>query len=496
MSETGSEISSDVPSTHSFTFAVAVCFTLNYIIGTGFLTLPWAFRQTGFVLGSLVLLVFTGFSIASVIFILEAISRAEDLMKNTFRNSESVSVSELHAGYSSLEMTSRSVGDNDLESEDDKLPIEDVTTKVHQVGSTKYELTELCELFMGKFGRYAYTGTIAVYMYGTLWAYSSVFAKAFASHLSIGQYSYEFYLMIFALIVVPASMFELSEQIPVQVALSIFRIVMVVLMVSTIYFAENVGYSSFGDFSGSDESSNLFNLDKVYLLLPVAAYANIFHHSIPSLSQPVYDKSKLSGIFSSALVISMVAYILIAVSIATYFGSDTKISSNLNWQNYHAHLIANEQTPFYAKAISFFVVLFPALDVASAFPLNAVTLGNNLMSSFYSNQTHLMEKSRHQRSIFRLLASAPPIFAAYFVSNLGVITDYAGLTGFGVALIFPGLLAYFSEKKLREIGYSTITVYSRPFLSTLAQFATVFLGFVMLIYVFSSLLIIGPPPSD
>ena len=30
---------------------VCACFTLNYIIGTGFLTLPWAFETGGIVLG-------------------------------------------------------------------------------------------------------------------------------------------------------------------------------------------------------------------------------------------------------------------------------------------------------------------------------------------------------------------------------------------------------------------------------------------------------------
>ena len=30
--------------TNKFSFVVAVAFTLNYIIGTGFLTLPWSFN--------------------------------------------------------------------------------------------------------------------------------------------------------------------------------------------------------------------------------------------------------------------------------------------------------------------------------------------------------------------------------------------------------------------------------------------------------------------
>ena len=32
---------------HGFSFLVGVAFSLNYIMGTGFLTLPWAFSKTG-----------------------------------------------------------------------------------------------------------------------------------------------------------------------------------------------------------------------------------------------------------------------------------------------------------------------------------------------------------------------------------------------------------------------------------------------------------------
>jgi hypothetical protein len=37
-------------SPHGFSFIVGVAFSLNYIMGTGFLTLPWAFSKTGYVL--------------------------------------------------------------------------------------------------------------------------------------------------------------------------------------------------------------------------------------------------------------------------------------------------------------------------------------------------------------------------------------------------------------------------------------------------------------
>jgi hypothetical protein len=44
-------------STSGFSPAVAFCFTINYILGAGFLTIPWAFAQSGLVLSSIMLIV-------------------------------------------------------------------------------------------------------------------------------------------------------------------------------------------------------------------------------------------------------------------------------------------------------------------------------------------------------------------------------------------------------------------------------------------------------
>ena len=44
-------------STTGFSPLVAFCFTINYILGAGFLTIPWAFVQSGLVLSSIMLII-------------------------------------------------------------------------------------------------------------------------------------------------------------------------------------------------------------------------------------------------------------------------------------------------------------------------------------------------------------------------------------------------------------------------------------------------------
>lgn len=513
-----------------FSFGVTVAFTLNYIIGTGFLTLPWGFNQTGNLLGVAVLGVMTLFAISAALFMLEAMARAEAYANQTnnfgsFRGDNTpadyralipISLRNESQQFVALRET-RVEKSNESES---RLPNE-----LHIVGSEKYEITELCKIFLGKQSVRVYTFLISVYMYGSLWAYSTVFADSLAMRLPLtsqngdtvtpGSLSYIIYLLLFALIVVPSSMIELSEQIFVQVTLSICRVLMLVLMVSTIVIAvlqqeadiaNGHGNSGqpFGPFSrvvSNQSSDNHFsasvNLKKLYLLLPMAAYATIFHHSIPSISQPVKNKAKLGQIFTVTLLLCFMAYSIMSLVISAYFGDFTLISTNLNWEFYWGKLSANREIPFHARCISSFVVLFPALDVASAFPLNAITLGNSLMSSYYGSKIHILgaQDALRAKIFFRAVAAVPPIIAASLVSNLGIVTHFAGVSGFAIAFIFPSLLAVYSQRLLTNHGLPYQTQYSCWLTSRWISSLSIVVGLFLIVFVVACLCIRGPPPS-
>ena len=72
-------------------------------------------------------------------------------------------------------------------------------------------------MFLGGHGVQLYTFCAVVYLYGTLWAYSVVFGKAFSIYLTVFgpslQVNYAIYLLVFAVMVVPASLFEFHEQV-------------------------------------------------------------------------------------------------------------------------------------------------------------------------------------------------------------------------------------------------------------------------------------------
>lgn len=508
-----------------FSFGVTVAFTLNYIIGTGFLTLAWGFNQTGKLLGVTVLGIMTMFAISAALLLLEAMARAE-AYANQRNNFGSFMGDNYLANYKSLlPISIRNDSQQFFSLKTTKTENHMVQkahiNELHIVGSQKYEVTELCKIFLGKQSVRVYTVLISVYMYGTLWAYATVFADSLAMRLPLtsvnssitpSSASYGIYLLLFAMIVVPSSMIELSEQVFVQVTLSICRIIMVALMIGTITLAiwqqtddinNGHGNSSqpFGPLTRTSPNPTLkddpIHMNKLYLLLPMAAYATIFHHSIPSISQPVKNKVQLGKIFTVTLVICFIAYTTMATVISNYFGNDTLISANLDWEFYWGNLTKNREIPLYARCISSFVVLLPALDVASAFPLNAITLGNSLMSSYYGSKIHVLgiEESRRSRILFRAIAAVPPIFAACFVSDLGTITHFAGVSGFAVAFIFPSLLSIYSQRLLTSHGLPHQTQYSCWLTSKYVSYSSIFVGLFLIVYVVTSLVVMGPPPA-
>lgn len=518
-----------------FSFFVAVCFTLNYIIGTGFLTLPWAIYHTGYTIGIIVLFLFALFSIFAVIYLLESMARAEylkthvskskiqskiyneysNITTNEIMDYNSTSNRSLHEHdipdnverstntYATVSQSSFEITDTgspivsfEIVNNDSHVTLDDkafnlaIDDKIF-VGDNKYEINELSEIFLGKFGKHMYTLSIIIYLYTTLWVYATVFALAFSSHTpDLGQdliiSPYQLYILIFCFIVGPISLLELSEQIYIQVFLTMCRVLMVISMVLSILYADYLELPLFGYFKTSSSSSSfMINFQHIYILLPIAAYANIFHHSIPSLSSFVESKQSLSAIFITALVIAMISYAAIGVFISSYFGESTNISSNLNWINFHSLSTDSMYSQVIMRSISSFVVLFPALDVASAFPLNAITLSYSLMSAaFDSKDIHVQEKSIFMTKLFRLLAIIPPLIAAYFISNLGAVTNYCGLTGFIIAFIFPSLLAYASRTYFVNHNLPVDTLYSIPYISSSScQLLTFCMGCSLFIYV-------------
>jgi hypothetical protein len=183
-------------------------------------------------------------------------------------------------------------------------------------------------------------------------------------------------------------------------------------------------------------------------------------------------------VYTTTLIICFAAYTLIGVTLSTYFGSSVLSSSNLNWADFYHK---NESS--IVSLLSNYIILFPAVDVMSAFPLSAITLGNNLHA--FSTSLKPVESASHGsdrcRIIwFRCLATIPPVLGACFVRDLGVITKYTGITGFAIIFFYPVLLSCRSQSSLMARGLDPCTYYTCALTSDPCKWLLVAFGVFMI----------------
>ncbi len=417
------------------------------------------------------------------------------------------------------EALSKAKRNSDLEGFDQRNVVVVKPTK-YIVKDRKFEMNALCRVFLGKRGLKIFTFFLSLYMCGTLWAYTSVFSSAMARAFPVfsqdgggtlegilrfavtegatpDYLNYVFFAILFGCMVVPLSCLELDEQVPLQVFLTLCRFVMFFLMIATSETCANdlaeISQITNQTKEISKDDPARFPLSGVAKTLPILIFANIFHHSIPGLTHPAADKRKMGGVFVATNVFTTTAYLILGLSLASAFGNGIEQSSNLNWKIFHAGTGQVDSqgkivgAAFWTRVVSMYIMLFPAIDVVSAFPLNAITFGNSLFGAAYGKRIHEVEHIRWLRTSFRLLASIPPIIFGILVRELGIITDYTGTTGFIIGLTFPALLYLASRRMARRRRFAIDTFYSGYSSSVPIANIELWIGIIMVIFVMATL---------
>lgn len=95
------------------------------------------------------------------------------------------------------------------------------------------------------------------------------------------------------------------------------------------------------------------------------------------------------------------------------------------------------------RVLSYYLILFPSLDVMSAFPLMVHCMVNNLYLIITGRDTSEKPRWRYDwlfRFTLRFVSAVLPLLAAMGIANLIYILKYAGLFGFAIAVFFPAVL--------------------------------------------------------
>jgi amino acid permease len=269
----------------------------------------------------------------------------------------------------------------------------------------------------------------------------------------------------------------------VQVAMSLLRFVSLgLLLFGTLFSLSTDNVNNINSSRSSNSSRTLFNIDGFGLVFTTSVFSQLFQHSVPGLIRPLsyHHRPEIPRIFGAALLTTACLYICTASAAVLYFGDKTHESINLNFVGYAFDM--PQESPFrpLAEIASTIIVLFPALDTLSVYPLIANTLGNNLHASFTTTldplaeffdslgrqrgpdtqiqsrlqtqealqqqqqkqqqQEQLLRRQKIAVSIFRLIASLPPIIGSLFVHDLTISLQLAGFAGIVVALVTPSIL--------------------------------------------------------
>ena len=401
---------------------------------------------------------------------------------------------------------------------------EEVEGSINWSKEKSYEVTELCKKFLGKKHSYVYQLSLLGLMYVGLLAYSQVFSNAvvaiagdfvppYEEHDSSSSsssssslfkqafgsfsipallHSRSFLAVLFSIIVVPLSCLNLEEQVSVQAFMAIARFVAIFSMVFGSIFAlffdpvDNDSSSSSPPYLAAADPPNgmsyTFSFSGFGMMFSTALFSQLFQHSVPGIIRPLpkHQKRDVKWVFAAALGTTCAFYLLLGVTAASYFGKNTKSSINLNFTDFKFGIDPDKATPFQlllCSVISTIVVLFPALDTLSVFPLIANTLGSNLAAAVPQTSSLISDylKSRPGQSdlesrlpslravrrsrarslsvsFWRCVASVPPIVFSVFASDLALSLQLAGVCGLYVAFVAPALLQLESRASARRVG--------------------------------------------
>ena len=95
------------------------------------------------------------------------------------------------------------------------------------------------------------------------------------------------------------------------------------------------------------------------------------------------------------------------------------------------------------RALSYYLILFPSLDVMSAYPLTVICIVNNVYMALTGRDTSEKARSKYDwilRLGLRVTIAVLPLFLAFAAANLVFILQYAGLLGFAIGFLFPVIL--------------------------------------------------------
>ena len=280
-------------------------------------------------------------------------------------------------------------------------PLLRIENKTPAIRERKFDVYEIMHLTLGSRWSFASNVIMAAGYYPGFTAYYAVFSKSLTSNLPLLGYTcnmyeepeyfgrcrnvYWGYLTFFGGTMMVLSWFKQHEHKWIQMALMFFRFLVFLLMIITGLYARLTDTQLESALPNNAHPVD-YDLTKFSAILFIIIFSSLFENTIPTTTGFIKDKSKyLPRVVNLSCLTFNILYITVGV-VLCFCVDKPQEAVSLNWRNYSAGYSLDDR-PWWTYWIAFIVILLPAIDIASAFPILAGNMADNLISVVYGHET-------------------------------------------------------------------------------------------------------------
>lgn len=427
-----------------FSLITGYVYAINSVIGAGFLSIPWAYENAGW-LFSLSFQIFVSLqSYFLAMQLLECMSRTEVLLRIQEEGGSirQLTIKELFIQHHKVTL----------------IPSPNLTPRItHRV----ITVTDIVKVIAGPRVGMVHLILLFTFQMGTLTAYASIFATSFASNVPIGPWGtcdiystsgfftscrvkYWIFLMIFSVFTIYMTVKGIHEQKIMQQCMSVLRFVVILtIIVTSIYSIASHSNNDNDDYNDTGLPPAIRPVN-VGHAIPIILFASQYHSLIPCISEAVKDKPRnLPMIQILTITTCTVLYTVLGI-ITSIAIDDVPSLTSLSYRNYSAGH-SQKNRPGWTYIVEYLVVIAPALDVLSGFPVQALNISSSIINWKFSGV--IDESNKKIVYLTRFLVAFFPIFISFFIYDLGSILDWVGLLGI-LIIIIPIPLLHLATKIL------------------------------------------------
>lgn len=261
------------------------------------------------------------------------------------------------------------------------LKTSDTIPKFEITDERKFEISELCEVFFNRYVKTAYLALLVIYLFFGCWSIVTIAGSAWAINTPFifgamnvcdqeaffhdiipsggCRYTYYFFTGIAGTIMIILSLFNLREQVIIQMITAVLRFIALGAMI--IYCIVHLS-------EGGDACQDILQLNNtttgpinVYMSsiavkfdpkgwlvsIPVFTFMILYQAMIPAAIHSIKQKQYLQGLIFAVSLSTLLCYLSVGIIISLWFRAAIQENCTLNWVSSRHYVYGSQTYPDY-----------------------------------------------------------------------------------------------------------------------------------------------------